>query len=116
MAQAVRIGCHECPNPQAVYINLACRYFGEDITFGKHPHQAAQVDDQHAVCPFALHDLNNLTHGRAALAGDRRLQRRQRPNGLPQHSLLVEGSLVRNLLFFLEALFTHTISLGALPR
>jgi len=72
--QAVRIGCHERPNPQAVYIDPACRHFGEDVPFGEHAHQAAQVDDQHAVCPFALHDLNSLTHGRAALAGERRLQ------------------------------------------
>ena len=114
--QAVRIGCHECPNLQAVYIDPARRHFGEDVAFGEHPHQAAQVDDQHTVCPFALHDLNSLTHSRAALAGDRRLQRRQRPNGPLQHSLLVEGSLLRNLLFFLEDLFTHMVSFQPFPR
>jgi hypothetical protein len=39
--QAVRIGCHERANPQAVYVNPTCHHFGEDVPHGEHPHQVA---------------------------------------------------------------------------
>src|SRR5262245_2726113 len=63
--QAIRMRCHERVNPQAVYINPACCHFGEDIPGREYPYEAAQIDDEHAVAPFVLHDLNGLAYGRA---------------------------------------------------
>ena len=72
--QAIRIGCHKRLNAQVVYINPTCRHFGEYVPGREYPYEAAQVDDEHTIYPFSLHDLNGLAYGRAALARHWRLQ------------------------------------------
>src|SRR5262249_38630457 len=109
--QAIRIGCHERPNLQAVYVNLACRHFDEDVPGCEYAYEVAQVDDEHAVYPFALHDLDGLAYGRTALTRNRRLRVGQVPNGAPQPAPLDGSLLLRILLFFLEDVFTHSVSL-----